>query len=1117
MRAKAPWSVKGIEAEARDTAKTAARKSGVTVGEWLNNVIMESGASPEDGKGGDKLRAGPHADMHARLEDLSQELAELARQNAASKSEGVKSDCGKSEDDLTAALRELASRVENSERQTSEILSEFKDELYLMARGITPDGSRLEQPGTEAATTPPPMMPAPPPAVTGPGNGELKNLEKALELVVSHIEMTDKRNAEVLKSVQSRLSDLNARITALPSSAKKGNVDQLRQLEQRVSQLASRLGEQSAGDNARLYKELESRISHLANDVNATVEKKVAQFSERMEHVRPVHEDPAVLALKNDIRRLENQVSQATEHFENDQRFQPLHDRIASLTQSLEQIRSSAAPVEQVAELDGKIGSMAARLDMTESSLSGLDRVETLEDKLSKLAARLDASLENANPHPQIADLDERVSTLAVQFENALQNTGSADALARIEQQYDRLTERLEGAENRFKDLDRFEERIGQLFKAMDQSRTAAIEAAEKTAEQAAEKAAGQAIEQFAASQEETLKELARDAADQAAEKMSRTMKPQASTGMDEFYSAFQNIEQSVEDVRTNSDLIEKRTQDTLQAVHDSLETIVERLTSLEAQTASPAAPADPWQDTAAAPSEAPEDLRLPPLDPPLPETGNPAGESHEPASGLEQIYGSASHEPAFGSFPDNAYARDGETEQPSEPNDDFIASARRAAQAATRTALGDTESLSQGLEGAEAPSGLGGWIRNNGRPLIVAGSVTLVIVGIVSWLGLGGGDFPDGMAGLEMNPPVAGTPKAVPSADVTPPPPAAAQPVQTNSIPPAMPVAPAGNGGEKLVAPARSTAVSPVAEKPAGGSSVIAKTTAPAPAAQPSPLDNLRMAADAGNAAAQYDLANRYRLGKGVTKNLKKAVSLYRKAAAQGLAMAQYRLGTHYEKGLGIARDRAKARIWYRRAADQGNRKAMHNLAVIYAEGGISSKKPDFRKAAIWFRKAAERGLTDSQFNLAILSERGLGVKQNLAEAYKWFSLAAGHGDKDAGNRAEAIANRMTSAQLAAAKKRVSNWRPKPMKMAANQVEIPAGGWGAVVSADRAVTTSRRTMLMNAQRLLADLGYKPGPADGQMGARTRQAIIRFQKNAGLNATGQVSQELLDRLQAARG
>ncbi|HHK73658.1 MAG TPA: hypothetical protein ENJ57_00685, partial [Rhizobiales bacterium] len=596
MRAKAPWSVKGIEAEARDTAKAAARISGVTVGEWLNNVIMKSGSSPEDKDSGDKPRTGSHADMHARLEDLSRELAELARQNAAAKGDDVKTG-GHSEEDLTAALHELASRVESNERQTSEILSEFKDDLLLLTRGITPDGALPDQPEAAAPPLSPPMMPAAP----GAGNGELKNLEKALELVVNHIEMTDKRNAEVLKSVQSRLSDLNARITALPSSDKKGNVDQLKQLEQRVSQLASRLDQESAEENARLYKELESRISHLTDDVNTNVEKKVAQFSERMEHIRPVHEDPAIQALKNDISRLESRVSQATEHYENDQRFQPLQDRMASLTQSLEQIRSTVAPAEEVAELSGKIGSLAERLERTESSLSGLERVETLEDKLSGLAERLDASLENTDPHPQISDLDERVSTLAVQFENALKKTGSAEALSRIEQQCDRLAERLDMAENRFGDLDRFEDRIGQLFKAMDQSRAAAIDAAEKAAEQAAEKAAGKAIEQFAASQEETLKELARDAADQAAEKMSLAMKPQPATGMDEIYSAFQNLEQSVEDVRTNSDLIEKRTQDTLQAVHDSLETIVERLTSLESRPASETPSSPPWQETAAA------------------------------------------------------------------------------------------------------------------------------------------------------------------------------------------------------------------------------------------------------------------------------------------------------------------------------------------------------------------------------------------------------------------------------------------------------------------------------------------------------------------------------------
>ena len=36
-----PWSVKGIEPEAREAAKLAARRSGMTLGEWLNSVIFD--------------------------------------------------------------------------------------------------------------------------------------------------------------------------------------------------------------------------------------------------------------------------------------------------------------------------------------------------------------------------------------------------------------------------------------------------------------------------------------------------------------------------------------------------------------------------------------------------------------------------------------------------------------------------------------------------------------------------------------------------------------------------------------------------------------------------------------------------------------------------------------------------------------------------------------------------------------------------------------------------------------------------------------------------------------------------------------------------------------------
>ena len=41
MSAGAPWSVKGIDPKAREVAKELARRSGMTLGEWLNRVILE--------------------------------------------------------------------------------------------------------------------------------------------------------------------------------------------------------------------------------------------------------------------------------------------------------------------------------------------------------------------------------------------------------------------------------------------------------------------------------------------------------------------------------------------------------------------------------------------------------------------------------------------------------------------------------------------------------------------------------------------------------------------------------------------------------------------------------------------------------------------------------------------------------------------------------------------------------------------------------------------------------------------------------------------------------------------------------------------------------------------
>ena len=62
--------------------------------------------------------------------------------------------------------------------------------------------------------------------------------------------------------------------------------------------------------------------------------------------------------------------------------------------------------------------------------------------------------------------------------------------------------------------------------------------------------------------------------------------------------------------------------------------------------------------------------------------------------------------------------------------------------------------------------------------------------------------------------------------------------------------------------------------------------------------------------------------------------------------------------------------------------------------------------------------------------------------------------------------------------------------------------------------TYSSHSLLKKTQRALGQRGYNPGPADGQMGAKTRQVIQRFQKQQGITVDGKPSLALLSLLDA---
>jgi TonB family protein len=88
--------------------------------------------------------------------------------------------------------------------------------------------------------------------------------------------------------------------------------------------------------------------------------------------------------------------------------------------------------------------------------------------------------------------------------------------------------------------------------------------------------------------------------------------------------------------------------------------------------------------------------------------------------------------------------------------------------------------------------------------------------------------------------------------------------------------------------------------------------------------------------------------------------VEQLRLAADKGDAQAQKRLGDLYSGGAGVAQDAVQAVLWYRKAAEQGDAPAQFNLALLMY-GGVGTLK-DFVGAYKWFNIAAARAAGDSR-----------------------------------------------------------------------------------------------------------------------------------------------------------
>ncbi len=150
-----------------------------------------------------------------------------------------------------------------------------------------------------------------------------------------------------------------------------------------------------------------------------------------------------------------------------------------------------------------------------------------------------------------------------------------------------------------------------------------------------------------------------------------------------------------------------------------------------------------------------------------------------------------------------------------------------------------------------------------------------------------------------------------------------------------------------------------------------------------------IRKAAEQNNPAAQGGLGAFYDFGWGVAPDLTEAVKWYRKAAEQGDSRGQHSLAGMYRAGRGVPKDIVQAVDLWRRSAENGYASAQVELGNIYG-GNTEGIRRDDVEAAKWYGKAAEQGDGFAQYQLGMAFADGKGVKQDLAEAYRWLSLAA-------------------------------------------------------------------------------------------------------------------------------
>jgi len=391
-------------------------------------------------------------------------------------------------------------------------------------------------------------------------------------------------------------------------------------------------------------------------------------------------------------------------------------DHLDSAIAELRNVSTRVASGDQLAALAGDVRTLGAKLDRVAPSATPPDGMDDLLRRMDALAVALES-------HPRPGEAAEG-GQIEVQLRRLTDKLDTVEAAAdqrgfqQLEAQLARLTQKLDAADARLGHLDTIEHAVADLVEQLQDARVGALDAAEQAARAAVREMMGASA-----------------------------------------HADVDALKHELADFRATQADIDRRTQDMLETLQSTLERLIDRMSAIE--TDLPAMAAGPVPEPVAPTTTAPLRAAPPSVERRAISTGLPADHPLEPGTGPPRPRAPT---PAERIAASEALLPPRPAGEPA-GKANFIAAARRAAQAAAADASWEGTRASDERPGSSMLGSVGGAISKRRRPLMIGIGVLLLVLGtfqLVTNL-LGARQAPTEAIGARENPPTA-APSASPS-----------------------------------------------------------------------------------------------------------------------------------------------------------------------------------------------------------------------------------------------------------------------------------------------------------------------------------------------------------------